>query len=211
MERDPIKEIHELYQFYPQSDFIYLYLCLKTYLRTWDTTNVSKETCIHQKRLTKETNKRDLLKKRPTNSTNIKPESDFVYLYLRKYAHGKRPHYRDPRTLPILPTRAISHIYICVLIHICVLEVQLMCQKRPTYIKRDLQKRPTKETYWFRLSIFVFWYIFAYLRYDKCVKRDLHTSKETNKRDQQKRPTENQEVLAVPELIGTEVEALQLC
>jgi len=27
--------------------------------------------------------------------------------------------------------------------------------------------------------VFVFGYVFAYLRYDKCVKRDLHTSKET--------------------------------
>ena len=27
--------------------------------------------------------------------------------------------------------------------------------------------------------VFVFGYVFAYLRYDKCVKRDLHISKET--------------------------------
>jgi len=44
----------------------------------------------------------------------------------------------------------------------------------------------------FHISIFVFENIFAYLRYNKCVKRDLHTSKETYKRDQQKRLTEQE-------------------
>jgi len=51
-------------------------------------------------------------------------------------------------------------------------------QKRPEYIKRDLRKRPAKETNILTDAIHIF-----------ICKRDLYTSKETCKRELQKRPT----------------------
>ena len=56
---------------------------------------------------------------------------------------------------------------------------QLRCE-RPMYVERDLQKRPTKETYIPRMRSVS---LSSPIRYDTSVKRDLYVRKELYKRD----------------------------
>jgi len=61
-----------------------------------------------------------------------------------------------------------------------------ICQKRPIFLERDLQKRPTRNPDFGPLYVDdgVFCHLYAHLQRDTYVKRDLYPWKKTYKRDQ---------------------------
>jgi len=146
-------------------------------------TNVSKETCIRQKRPAKETCKR-VARNGDTQRwrRQVCPERS---VYTKRDLQKRRANERLAMVLHWMTTTSVSK-------ETCIHQ----CVKRNLYApketcKRDLQKRPTKK----RLAILLRW-----SEDNKCGKRTLYTPKETCKgevcapketcqRDLQKRPT----------------------
>jgi len=89
-----------------------------------------------QKRPTKETCKRDLMTPYPQRSTNMSHKKHIKLK--RDLYHSKETYKKDKQKRPNDSISTAQHKYVPKEAH--------QTQKRPVSLKRDLQKRPTKET-----------------------------------------------------------------
>jgi len=138
-------------------------------------TYASKETCICQKRPTKEKNRHATSHTHSEGQTYTQSSTSHVcfkrHLYIRKETHKRKRARETSRIHSDGQTCTLSSTpHVCLKRDLYMPKETCICQKRPVYAKRDLLKRTTTRN---------FTYPLGRARHVLCHQRPTYVSKET--------------------------------